>query len=151
VVFCCRVFKKCAPNNKITLYLSSRDLVISESRVDKLYGVLLVDPSYVQDRKVKIANFENVVIWIIFCDLMFILLKGSVLRLKGLKNFQTDFSSSLDTLLIRNLEKIGVHGAKSREDNFWKLRWVLTRIFNHLPLQKIGSKFCLQTTQKCSF
>ncbi|CAB3371492.1 Hypothetical predicted protein [Cloeon dipterum] len=47
-----RVFKKCAPNNKITLYLSSRDLVISESRVDKLYGVLLVDPTYVQDRKV---------------------------------------------------------------------------------------------------
>jgi hypothetical protein len=48
------VFKKAAPNNKITLYLSSRDLVISDTREDKLHGVLLVDPEYVQDRKASV-------------------------------------------------------------------------------------------------
>nr|CAD7567954.1 unnamed protein product [Timema californicum] len=46
------VFKKSAPNNKLTLYLASRDLVISEKKIDKLQGVLLVDPDYLQDRKV---------------------------------------------------------------------------------------------------
>nr|CAD7456308.1 unnamed protein product [Timema tahoe] len=45
------VFKKSAPNNKLTLYLASRDLVISEKKIDKLQGVLLVDPDYLQDRK----------------------------------------------------------------------------------------------------
>nr|CAD7437807.1 unnamed protein product [Timema bartmani] len=48
-----RVFKKSAPNNKLTLYLASRDLVISEKKIDKLQGVLLVDPDYLQDRKRK--------------------------------------------------------------------------------------------------
>ncbi|GLH11461.1 Phosrestin-1 [Gryllus bimaculatus] len=45
------VFKKSSPNNKLTLYLSSRDLVVSGDRIDKLQGVLLVDPDYLQDRK----------------------------------------------------------------------------------------------------
>ncbi|XP_067006688.2 phosrestin-2 [Anabrus simplex] len=47
-----RVFKKSAPNNKLTLYLSSRDLVISANKIDKVQGVVLVDPEYLQDRKV---------------------------------------------------------------------------------------------------
>ncbi|PSN49980.1 Phosrestin-1 [Blattella germanica] len=47
-----KVFKKSAPNNKLTLYLSSRDLIISETKIDKLQGVLLVDPDYLQERKV---------------------------------------------------------------------------------------------------
>ncbi|XP_067006681.1 phosrestin-2 [Anabrus simplex] len=47
-----RVFKKSAPNNKLTLYLSSRDLVISDDQIDKLQGVVVVDPEYLQDRKV---------------------------------------------------------------------------------------------------
>lgn len=47
-----RVFKKSAPNNKLTIYLSSRDLVISDNKIDRLQGVLLVDPDYLQDRKV---------------------------------------------------------------------------------------------------
>jgi hypothetical protein len=50
---CCRVFKKSAPNNKLTIYLSSRDLVISDNKIDRLQGVLLVDPDYLQDRKVR--------------------------------------------------------------------------------------------------
>ncbi|XP_049782862.1 arrestin homolog [Schistocerca cancellata] len=47
-----KVFKKSAPNNKLTLYLSSRDLIITDSTIEKLYGVLVVDPDYVQQRKV---------------------------------------------------------------------------------------------------
>jgi beta-arrestin len=50
---CYRVFKKTAPNNKLTLYLSSRDLVISGNKIDKLQGVILVDPDYLQDKKVR--------------------------------------------------------------------------------------------------
>ena len=50
---CCRVFKKSAPNNKLTLYLSSRDLFVSLDKIDRLQGVLLVDPDYLQDRKVS--------------------------------------------------------------------------------------------------
>lgn len=48
-----RVYKKSSPNNKLTLYLASRDLIVSESKIDKLQGVLLVDPEYLQDKKVK--------------------------------------------------------------------------------------------------
>nr|XP_022900027.1 phosrestin-2-like [Onthophagus taurus] len=47
-----RVFKKTSPNNKLTLYLSSRDLVVSSGKVDKLHGVLLIDPDFVQERKI---------------------------------------------------------------------------------------------------
>ncbi|XP_053988888.1 arrestin homolog isoform X1 [Hylaeus volcanicus] len=47
-----RVYKKSSANNKLTLYLASRDLIVSESRIDKLQGVLLVDPDYLQDKKV---------------------------------------------------------------------------------------------------
>ncbi|CAH1990551.1 unnamed protein product [Acanthoscelides obtectus] len=47
-----RVFKKVSPNQKLTLYLSSRDLVVSAGGIDKLQGVLLVDPEFVEDRRV---------------------------------------------------------------------------------------------------
>ncbi|XP_025154788.1 phosrestin-2 isoform X2 [Harpegnathos saltator] len=47
-----RVYKKSSPNNKLTLYLASRDLIVSESKIDKLQGVLLVDPDYLQEKKV---------------------------------------------------------------------------------------------------
>nr|XP_023030287.1 phosrestin-1-like [Leptinotarsa decemlineata] len=47
-----RVFKKVSPNQKLTLYLSSRDLVVSPNGIDRLQGVLLVDPEFVEDRKV---------------------------------------------------------------------------------------------------
>jgi hypothetical protein len=53
MLHCFRVFKKSAPNNKLTIYLSSRDLVISDNKIDRLQGVLLVDPDYLQDRKVS--------------------------------------------------------------------------------------------------
>ncbi|XP_030764416.1 arrestin homolog [Sitophilus oryzae] len=47
-----RVFKKSSPNNKLTMYLSSRDLVVSHGCIDRLIGVLLIDPEFVDSRKV---------------------------------------------------------------------------------------------------
>lgn len=46
------MFKKTSPNGKLTLYLSSRDLVVSAGKIDKLQGVLLIDPEFVENRKV---------------------------------------------------------------------------------------------------
>ncbi|XP_029166424.1 phosrestin-2-like isoform X2 [Nylanderia fulva] len=47
-----RVYKKSSPNNKLTLYLASRDLIVSEAKIDQLQGVLLVDPDYLQEKRV---------------------------------------------------------------------------------------------------
>ncbi|KAK2586346.1 hypothetical protein KPH14_010638 [Odynerus spinipes] len=46
------VYKKTSPNCKLTLYLASRDLIVSDGKIDKLQGVLLVDPEYLQDKRV---------------------------------------------------------------------------------------------------
>ena len=48
----CRVFKKGAPNGKITVYLGRRDFVDHVSHVDPIDGVVLVDPDYLNERKV---------------------------------------------------------------------------------------------------
>lgn len=53
LTICYRVFKKSSSNNKLTLYLASRDLVVSAGKIDRLQGVLLVDPDYLQDKKVR--------------------------------------------------------------------------------------------------
>lgn len=52
-----RVFKKAAPNGKITVYVGRRDFVDHVSEVDPIDGVVLVDPDYFnkegkKDRKV---------------------------------------------------------------------------------------------------
>ncbi|KAL7631985.1 UNVERIFIED_CONTAM: hypothetical protein RMT77_017699 [Armadillidium vulgare] len=47
-----RVFKKTAPNGKITVYVEKRELMISENGIEPLYGVLFVDATYIKDRKV---------------------------------------------------------------------------------------------------
>lgn len=47
-----RVYKKSSPNNKLTLYLASRDLIVNELKIDKLQGVLLVDPEFLQEKRV---------------------------------------------------------------------------------------------------
>ncbi|XP_043275105.1 phosrestin-2-like [Venturia canescens] len=47
-----RVFKKSLPNNKLTLYLVSRDLIVSDGKIDTLQGVLLVDPEFIREKKV---------------------------------------------------------------------------------------------------
>ncbi|XP_011874089.1 PREDICTED: phosrestin-2-like isoform X2 [Vollenhovia emeryi] len=48
-----RVYKKPSPNNKLTLYLTSREIIVSEAKNDnKLLGVFVVDPDYVHEKKV---------------------------------------------------------------------------------------------------
>lgn len=45
------MFKKSSPNNKLTLYLASRDLVVETNSIDRIQGVLHVDADYVENRK----------------------------------------------------------------------------------------------------
>ncbi|KAK3876559.1 hypothetical protein Pcinc_018655 [Petrolisthes cinctipes] len=47
-----KVFKKAAPNGKLTIYLGRRDFVDHVSAVDPVDGVLVIDPGYLQGRKV---------------------------------------------------------------------------------------------------
>ncbi|XP_045601202.1 arrestin homolog [Procambarus clarkii] len=47
-----KVFKKPAPNGKLTIYLGRRDFVDHVSAVDPVDGVLVVDTAYLQGRKV---------------------------------------------------------------------------------------------------
>ncbi|KAH9286325.1 putative beta-arrestin [Echinococcus granulosus] len=47
-----RVFKKSSPNGKITAYLSKRDFLDHLNYVDPIEGVVLVDESYVKNRRV---------------------------------------------------------------------------------------------------
>ncbi|XP_072935257.1 arrestin homolog [Epargyreus clarus] len=46
-----RVFKKTSPNNKLTLYLASRDLVVESGYIDRIQGVLHVDPEHLENKK----------------------------------------------------------------------------------------------------
>ncbi|XP_026484844.1 arrestin homolog [Vanessa tameamea] len=46
-----RVFKKSSPNNKLTLYLDSRDLVVENGSIDKIQGVLHVDSECLENKK----------------------------------------------------------------------------------------------------
>ncbi|XP_013144234.1 PREDICTED: arrestin homolog [Papilio polytes] len=46
-----RVFKKSSPNNKLTLYLASRDLVVENGYIDKIQGVLHVEPECLENKK----------------------------------------------------------------------------------------------------
>nr|VZI18168.1 unnamed protein product [Spirometra erinaceieuropaei] len=47
-----RVFKKSSPNNKLTAYLSKRDFIDHLTHVDPIEGVVLIDESYVKNRRV---------------------------------------------------------------------------------------------------
>ncbi|KAI4472630.1 hypothetical protein M0802_016632 [Mischocyttarus mexicanus] len=48
-----KVYKKSSQNGKITVYLANRDLIVSDAKIDKLQGVLLIDPEYLQDKRVS--------------------------------------------------------------------------------------------------
>ncbi|CAH1644622.1 unnamed protein product [Spodoptera littoralis] len=52
MVYNFKVFKKCAPNGKITLYMAKRDFVDHISTVEPIDGVVLLDEDYVRGRKV---------------------------------------------------------------------------------------------------
>jgi len=47
-----KVFKKASPNGKITIYLGRRDFVDHVSAVDPVDGVLVLEPGYLEGRKV---------------------------------------------------------------------------------------------------
>lgn len=47
------MFKKSSPNNKLTMYLNSRDLYSADSKIDRLHGVVYVDPEYLEEKKVR--------------------------------------------------------------------------------------------------
>ncbi|ESN92252.1 hypothetical protein HELRODRAFT_89686 [Helobdella robusta] len=47
-----RVFKKSSPNSKLTVYLGKRDFIDHLSHIDPIDGVVLVDPDYLNGRKV---------------------------------------------------------------------------------------------------
>uniref|UniRef100_A0A0V0J5Z7 Arrestin C-terminal-like domain-containing protein n=1 Tax=Schistocephalus solidus TaxID=70667 RepID=A0A0V0J5Z7_SCHSO len=47
-----RVFKKSSPNSKLTAYLSKRDFIDHLSHVDPIEGVVLIDESFVKNRRV---------------------------------------------------------------------------------------------------
>ena len=46
------MFKKTAPNGKVTVYVEKRELTIGENGIEPLQGVLFVDSNYIKDRKV---------------------------------------------------------------------------------------------------
>ncbi|CAB3372345.1 Hypothetical predicted protein [Cloeon dipterum] len=52
MVFNFKVFKKCSPNGKITVYLGKRDFVDHVSGVEPIDGVVLLDSEYLNGRKV---------------------------------------------------------------------------------------------------
>ncbi|XP_063358129.1 arrestin homolog [Cydia amplana] len=52
MVYNFKVFKKCAPNGKLTLYMAKRDFVDHISFVEPIDGVVVLDEEYVRGRKV---------------------------------------------------------------------------------------------------
>ncbi|KAH8351735.1 phosrestin-2 [Drosophila eugracilis] len=57
-----KVFKKCSPNNMITLYMNRRDFVDSVTQVEPIDGIVVLDDEYVrQNRKIfvqLVCNFR---------------------------------------------------------------------------------------------
>lgn len=46
------IYKKACPNNKLTVYVSRRDVFDDLENVDPIDGVAVIDPAYVGDRPV---------------------------------------------------------------------------------------------------
>lgn len=46
-----KVFKKCAPNGKITLYLGKRDFIDNISTVEPIDGIVVLDNEYIRDHR----------------------------------------------------------------------------------------------------
>ncbi|XP_072937257.1 arrestin homolog [Epargyreus clarus] len=52
MVYNFKVFKKCSPNGKLTMYMAKRDFVDHISYVEPIDGMVVVDPEYMQERKI---------------------------------------------------------------------------------------------------
>ncbi|XP_063972596.1 phosrestin-2-like isoform X1 [Diachasmimorpha longicaudata] len=71
-----RVFKRYLPNNKLRLYIINRDLVVTGGKIDKLLGVIVVEPDYVRDKRVyaqitltaRLSREEEEVMGVKFCN-----------------------------------------------------------------------------------
>lgn len=60
----------------MTLYLASRDLIVSEAQIDKLQGVLLVDPDYLQEKRVRhIKRYKQLLLFNICLEKILFLLQ----------------------------------------------------------------------------
>lgn len=46
-----KVFKKCSPNGKITLYMGKRDYVDNISAVEPIDGIIVIDDEYVREKR----------------------------------------------------------------------------------------------------
>lgn len=46
-----KVFKKCSPNGKITLYLGKRDYVDNIASVEPIEGIIVLDDEYVKEKR----------------------------------------------------------------------------------------------------
>lgn len=46
-----KVFKKCSPNGKITLYLGKRDYVDNIATVEPIEGIIVLDDEYVKEKR----------------------------------------------------------------------------------------------------
>ena len=46
-----KVFKKCSPNGKVTVYMGKRDFVDHISAVEPIDGVVVLDDEYVRERR----------------------------------------------------------------------------------------------------
>lgn len=46
-----KVFKKCSPNGKITLYLGKRDYIDNISAVEPIDGVVVLDEEYINEKR----------------------------------------------------------------------------------------------------
>ncbi|CAL4114719.1 unnamed protein product, partial [Meganyctiphanes norvegica] len=52
MVFSFHVFRKSAPNGKLSVYVGRRDFTDHLTHVDPIDGVVMLDPDYVKDRRV---------------------------------------------------------------------------------------------------
>ena len=46
-----KVFKKCSPNGKITVYMGKRDFVDHISAVEPIDGIVVLDDEYVRENR----------------------------------------------------------------------------------------------------
>ncbi|NJI30027.1 hypothetical protein HBI98_22995, partial [Aeromonas veronii] len=51
MVYNFKVFKKCAPNGKVTLYMGKRDFVDHVSGVEPIDGIVVLDDEYIRDNR----------------------------------------------------------------------------------------------------
>ena len=64
MVVAVKVFKKTAPNGKLTVYLGKRDFIDHCDYIDPVDGVIVLDEEYLRGRKVfgQVSSLKNIFI-----------------------------------------------------------------------------------------